>query len=100
MKNHYKTHKLNEILVRTMIKEINGGRWLTMGELVKGKIVGGCCGGGRPRWGVGGTRGQPAAVRATRSPSRCWEQATEPTAARGCSWGGRGALLWWLLVRE
>ena len=71
-----------------------------MGEL-KGKIVGGCCGGGGPRWGIGGTRGQSAAVRATRSPARYWEQAMQPTAARGCSWGGRGAaLLWWLLVGE
>ena len=58
-----------------------------MGELVKGKIVGGCCGGEGPRWGVGGTRGQSAAVRVTPSPARCWEQATQPNAARDCSWG-------------
>ena len=29
-----------------------------MEELEKGKIVGGCCDGGGPRWGVGGTRGR------------------------------------------
>ena len=70
-----------------------------MGELVKGKISGGCCGGGGPRWGVGGTRGQSAIVRATRNPTRCWEQASQPAAACGCSWRGRRpALLWWLLV--
>ena len=56
------------------------------GGTSKSKVVGGCCGGGGPRWGVGGIRGQSAAVRATRSPTRCWEHATQPTAARGCSW--------------
>ena len=32
-------------------------------------------------------------MRATRSPARSWEQATQPTAARDCSWGGRGSAL-------
>ena len=32
-------------------------------------------------------------MRATRSPARCWEQATQPTAARGCSSRGIGAAL-------
>ena len=56
-----------------------------MGEQVKGKIVGGCRGGGEPRWGASGTRGQPATVRATRNPARYWEKAMHPTAACGCS---------------
>lgn len=68
-----------------------------MEELEKGKTVSGCCGGGGPRWGVGGTRAVGCCEGDTQ-PYSLLGQATQSTAARGYSWWWKKATLpWWLL---